>query len=44
MKLQTWHHWVFAIVIGYLIGYYWRGLGDATVAKIMPSTFTGAFG
>lgn len=37
MKMQTWHHWVFAIIIGYLLGYYFRQLGDATVAKIMPA-------
>jgi hypothetical protein len=41
MKMQVWHHWVLAIVIGYLVGYYFRGLGDATVAKIVPPGLSG---
>lgn len=30
-------YWITAVIIGYLIGYYWRGLGNATVGKLMPS-------
>lgn len=32
--MKTWHHWAFALIIGYLLGYYFRGLGDATVGKV----------
>jgi Na+/H+-dicarboxylate symporter len=41
MKMQTWHHWVLAIIIGYLLGYYFRQLGDSTVAKIVPPGLSG---
>jgi len=36
--MKTWHHWVLALVIGYLIGYYFRGVGNMTVAKLYPSS------
>jgi len=36
--MQTWHHWVFALIIGYLIGYYFRGIGNATAGRLVPST------
>jgi hypothetical protein len=34
----NWLHCVLVLLLGYLIGYYWRGLGNATVAKLMPSS------
>lgn len=34
MDLKGWHLFV-VLGIGYLIGYYFRGLGNATVAKIV---------
>jgi hypothetical protein len=37
MKFPAWHFlWILAL--GYLIGYYFRGLGNATVAKLYPSS------
>lgn len=33
MNKMYWHL-IWIILVGYLIGYYWRGLGDATVAKL----------
>lgn len=27
---------IWALVIGYLIGYYWRGPGNWTVGRLMP--------
>lgn len=36
MKFFSWHLlWI--ILIGYLLGYYFRGLGDATVGKLYPA-------
>lgn len=30
-------HMVVLLLVGYLIGYYFRGLGDATVAKVVSA-------
>lgn len=35
MKLSGWH-FVGVLIVGYLIGYYFRGIGNATVAKVIP--------
>ena len=35
MQLRGWHLWA-VLIIGYLLGYYWRTLGNATVAKVVP--------
>ena len=35
MKITGWHC-LLVLVLGYLIGYYWRGLGNATVARVIP--------
>lgn len=35
--MQTWHHWAMAIIIGYLLGYYFRGIGTATVGRFIPA-------
>jgi hypothetical protein len=32
--MSRWH-WIWIIVLGYLIGYYWRGLGNMTVGKLV---------
>jgi hypothetical protein len=34
---DNWYHCIWILLLGYLIGYYWRGLGNATVARLMPS-------
>lgn len=31
-------HWILILLIGYLIGYYWRTLGNVTVGKLMASS------
>lgn len=31
--MQMWHHCILWLVIGYLVGYYFRGLGDMTVGR-----------
>jgi len=36
--MKLWHHWIFAVVLGYLIGYYFRSVGDMTVGKLYPSS------
>ena len=28
-------HWVWVFLLGYLVAYYWRGLGNATVGKLI---------
>jgi len=33
--MSRWH-WIWIILLGYLIGYYWRGLGNMTVARLIP--------
>ena len=35
--MNKWHC-IGALLIGYLIAYYWRGLGNATVGKLMASS------
>jgi hypothetical protein len=35
--LKTWHHWVLAVIVGYIIGYYFRGVGNMTLGKLMPA-------
>jgi hypothetical protein len=37
MSLKGWHL-IAVLVVGYLAGYYFRQLGNATVAKLMPSS------
>ncbi len=37
MDMKFFHFCFWSLLLGYLIGYYWRGLGDMTVAKILPS-------
>ena len=36
-----WWHIVGILVIGYLVGYYFPMLGQATVAKVIPKTANG---
>jgi hypothetical protein len=36
--VNNWHYWLGAIVIGYILGYYFRGVGNMTVGKLYPST------
>jgi hypothetical protein len=36
--MKTWHHWVFAVIVGYIIGYYFRAVGNQTLGRVMPST------
>jgi hypothetical protein len=31
------HYWIIPILVGYLIGYYWRGLGNMTIGKLVGS-------
>ncbi len=31
---KYWFHMVGLILVGYLIGYYWRGLGNMTIGKL----------
>lgn len=38
MLKDGWYHCIWILILGYLIGYYWRGLGNMTVAKIVPPT------
>lgn len=33
--MKAWLHLIVILFLGYLIGYYWRGLGNATVGRIM---------
>ena len=33
-----WYHFIWVVILGYLIGYYWRGLGNATVGKLYAPT------
>jgi hypothetical protein len=33
-----WYHCIWVLVLGYIIGYYFRGLGNATVGKLYPSS------
>ena len=35
MQYKGWHLFL-VLAVGYLIGYYWRSLGNATVAKVIP--------
>lgn len=42
--MKPWHHWVFAIIVGYIIGYYFRQVGNVTLGKLMPSGSMQAFG
>jgi hypothetical protein len=32
-----WWNIIWFLILGYLIGYYWRALGDKTVARLLPS-------
>jgi uncharacterized membrane-anchored protein YhcB (DUF1043 family) len=32
--MKIWHHWFIALLIGYAIGYYFRGLGNATLGRV----------
>jgi uncharacterized membrane-anchored protein YhcB (DUF1043 family) len=32
--MQTWQHCILWLVIGFIIGYYFTGLGNATLGKI----------
>ena len=34
--MRIWHHWVVALLIGYILGYYFPGIGKATVGRIIP--------
>lgn len=36
--MKIWHHWSVALIIGYLLGYYFRGVGNATVGKLKAPT------
>jgi len=36
-SLKGWHL-ILVLLIGYTLGYYFRGLGNATLAKIKPSS------
>lgn len=36
MNLKGWHM-LLVLLVGYAAGYYFRGLGNATLAKIVPS-------
>ena len=31
-------HWIWVIIVGYLLGYYFRGLGNMTVGKLYPGS------
>lgn len=33
MKMSMWH-WVWILLLGYVIGYWWRTPGNATLGKI----------
>lgn len=32
--MKTWQHWAAAVIIGYLLGYYFRGIGNMSVGKL----------
>ena len=32
---KMWIHAILLLVVGYAIGYYWRGLGNMTIGKLM---------
>jgi hypothetical protein len=32
--VKIWHSALFAFFVGFLVAYYWRGLGDMTVGKL----------
>ena len=36
MKAFSWH-WIWVLVLGYILGYYFRGVGNMTVGKLVPS-------
>lgn len=33
--MKTWQHWAVAVLLGYILGYYFRGLGSATFGKLL---------
>ena len=35
--MKIWHHWAFALLIGYVLGYYFKGLGDMTLGRLKPA-------
>lgn len=36
--MKLWQHWFFALVLGYIIGYYFRSVGNMTVGKLKASS------
>lgn len=30
-------HWIWVFLLGYIVAYYWRGLGNMTVGKLFAS-------
>ena len=36
--MKPWMHFVWIVALGYLIGYYFRGVGNMTVGKLYPSS------
>ena len=35
--MKTWHHWIVALLLGYIAGYYFRNIGNMTIGRIAPS-------
>ena len=36
--MDGWKHWIWVIILGYLLGYYFPGLAAATVGKLKPAS------
>ena len=34
---KGWFHFIWIILLGYLLGYYWPGLAKMTVGKFLPA-------
>lgn len=35
--MKLWHHWFVALLLGYLLGYYFPQIAAMTVGKLLPS-------
>lgn len=36
--MRPWMHFLWIILIGYVIGYYFRSVGNMTIGKLYPSS------